>query len=162
MKFIENLIMLSALAYVHVLNAQNNSITKLDLGIARPAFTVSLSVHTTLTTMDEIVKFDRVILNRGIGYDPRTGIFTAPLSGLYQISATIMSSYGSKLHAYIAQNDVYLMDMYGPPLHGSTGTTNLVLELKKGDRITVKHRFTVSEVIYGDNYCHFSGFYISE
>lgn len=70
-------------------------------GNERPAFTASLSVHTLLTRRDEIVKFDRVILNRGAGYNPRTGVFTAPSSGLYQISATIMSSGGSKVHIYM-------------------------------------------------------------
>jgi hypothetical protein len=39
--------------------------------------------------MKTILKFDHIILNREGGYDSKTGIFTAPRTGLYQISVTI-------------------------------------------------------------------------
>ena len=64
----------------------------LAIGQKRPAFTATLRGQLTLSGINAIVKFDNVILNREGGYDPKTGIFTAPRAGLYQISVTVMST----------------------------------------------------------------------
>ena len=40
--------------------------------------------------------FDKVVLNVGDGYDPHTGIFTAPVSGVYSFFLTQMSSDGAR------------------------------------------------------------------
>jgi hypothetical protein len=46
----------------------------------QPAFFASLAKHPyTLTGINDVVKFDDVRINRGQGYNPSTGVFTAPL-----------------------------------------------------------------------------------
>jgi hypothetical protein len=112
--------------------------------------------------MKTILKFDNVILNREGGYDPRTGIFTAPRTGLYQISVTIVSNAGKNLDLYIAKNNLVLLKLYGAAVHGSSQTTNPVLELKSGDKISVKNDSYGTQHIFGNNYSSFSGYYISE
>jgi hypothetical protein len=37
----------------------------------------------TLTGINSVVKFEDVRVNRGHGYNPSTGVFTAPRTGLY-------------------------------------------------------------------------------
>ncbi|CAG2248892.1 unnamed protein product [Mytilus edulis] len=103
----------------------------------RPAFTATLKSHLSLSN-GAAIKFDTVILNRGGGYNPKTGIFTAKKKGLYQISATIMSQGGGELICYIAKNGSNILYLYGPRLHGGSETANPVLELKKGDKVSVK------------------------
>ncbi|VDI22154.1 Hypothetical predicted protein [Mytilus galloprovincialis] len=125
----------------------------------RPAFTATLKSHLSLSNGVN-VKFDTVLLNRGQGYSPKTGIFTATKTGLYQISATVMSNNGDYLHCYISKNGKNLMNLYGPKLHGATETANPVLELEKGDQVSVKG--VSSTKICGKHYSYFSAVYISQ
>ena len=137
-------------------------IFRLDIGKERPAFTASLVRQPTLSGRKTILKFDNVILNRRGGYDPKTGIFTAPRTGLYQISVTIMSNAGQYAALDIAKNDLVLLRLYCPAVHGSTQTANPVLELKSGDKVCVINRTSRLQRIYGDKFSYFSGYYISE
>ena len=85
--------------------------------------------------------FDKVWTNVGNGYNPNTGKFTAPKSGLYQISGTVMSATGKKLHVYLFKNDKQTVSLYsgtGP----ATGAVNIVLKLQKGE--TVRNACTKS------------------
>ena len=137
-------------------------IFRLDIVKERPAFTALLVGQPTLSGRKTILKFDNVILNREGGYDPKTGIFTAPRTGLYQISVTIMSNAGKSVILDIAKNDLMLLMLYGPAVHGSTQTANPVLELKSGDKVCVRSHTSSSQRINGDTYSSFSGYYISE
>ena len=60
-----------------------------------PAFTAVVAKDFT-PEINQIIKFDVVKLNEEGGYSPSTGIFTAPRSGLYMLSATVRSTSGSK------------------------------------------------------------------
>ncbi|CAC5411204.1 unnamed protein product [Mytilus coruscus] len=124
----------------------------------RPAFTATLKSHLTLSK-DNTIKFDSVILNKGGGYSPKTGIFTATKTGLYLISATVMSYFGNVLSVYISKNGVNLMNLYGPKIHGGTETANPVLNLEKGDKVSVRSKGSFR--VYGDNYSYFSAVYIA-
>ena len=88
-------------------------IFRLGIGKERPAFTASLAGQPTLSGIKTILKFDNVILNRRGGYDPKTGIFTAPRTGLYQIYVTIMSNGGKGLNLHISKNEQMLLKIYG-------------------------------------------------
>ena len=134
----------------------------LAIGQKRPAFTATLSGQPTLSGINAIVKFDNVILNCEGGYDPKTGIFTAPRAGLYQISVTVMSTNGKDLGLHIVKNKQVLLYLYGARLHGSTETANPVLELKSGDKVFVKNGSSGSQLINGNHYSYFSGYFISE
>jgi hypothetical protein len=106
--------------------------------------------------------FDKVWTNIGNGYNPNTGKFTAPQSGLYQISGTVMSAIGKTLHAYMFKNDKQTVSAYAGRGHNS-GTINIVLKLQKGDTVYMKHQ-NITTTLYSSSsvYCAFSGFLISE
>ena len=106
--------------------------------------------------------FDKVWTNVGNGYNPNTGKFTAPKCGLYQISGTVMSTYGKKLHVYLFKNDKQTVSLY-TGLGYATGTVNIVFKLQKGETVYMKHHNN-TQTIFSNNsvYCVFSGFLISE
>jgi hypothetical protein len=73
-----------------------------------------------------------------------------------------MSNAGKYVNLDIAKNDLVFLRLYGTAVHGSTQTSNPVLELKSGDKVSVRNHSSGSQRIYGDNYSSFSGYYISE
>ncbi|XP_063425618.1 cerebellin-3-like [Mytilus trossulus] len=125
------------------------------------ALTASLSATKSIGS-GAVVQFDKVWTNEGNGYDPNSGIFTAPRKGFYQISATTMSPDGKYFHSYLMKNNEKTVGLYtGQGYH--TGSASIVFKLKKGDRVYIKHR-SGTEAIYsdGDHWSMFSGFLISE
>ncbi|XP_063427930.1 complement C1q tumor necrosis factor-related protein 6-like [Mytilus trossulus] len=126
------------------------------------AFTASMSAPKSLTPL-AIVKFDKVWTNAGQGYDTNSGFFTAPKKGYYQISTTVMSSHGKYFNASLWKNDEKTVGLY-PGQGPGTGSADIVLELKKGDRVFVKHHDNKgSQTIFSNTNHHsmFSGFLIS-
>jgi hypothetical protein len=113
---------------------------------------------TDTLSPETILKFYHVILTHEGGYDPKIGIFTAPRTGLYQISVTIMSNAGKASDVYIAKNDLVLLRLYGAAIHGSTETANPVLELKSGDKVSVRSNSSGSQRIFGGKFSSFSGY----
>ncbi|XP_052068858.1 complement C1q-like protein 2 [Mytilus californianus] len=101
-----------------------------------PAFTASLSAPKSVGG-NEILKFDKVWTNNGNHYDPSTGVFQAPIEGLYQVSATVMSVNGKNVLAKLWQNETKMVGLY-PGTGYSEATVNMVLHLKKGDKVTVR------------------------
>jgi phosphoribosylamine-glycine ligase len=69
-------------------------------------------------------------------YNPTTGVFTAPKTGLYQVSATVMSSNLKMLHVHLWQNEKPLVALYAAVGYNES-TANTVLNLKKNDRLYV-------------------------
>nr|CBX41743.1 putative C1q domain containing protein MgC1q94 [Mytilus galloprovincialis] len=61
------------------------------------AFTAWLSKTTTLGTNHAVV-YNKLLLNKGNAYNAHTGHFTAPVRGLYLLSASIMASPRKQVH----------------------------------------------------------------
>ena len=111
----------------------------------------------------EIVKFENILTNNKNCYNLTTGVFTAPKTGLYQVSATVISSKHKSLLLNLQQNEKHLVSLYGAVGYNEA-TANTVLNLKKNDRLYLKVG-DGSRAIYnnkGDPYSTFSGYLISE
>lgn len=126
-----------------------------------PAFSAVLT-HKQSVSANDIIKFDKVFTNIGKGYNPSTGIFTAPVAGVYQFSSVVMSDKGQHLVASLFHNATRVSSVHIKTHNNQTGALGMVLNLKKGDEIAVKP--ARSYTIYSDsmNYCSFSGFVISQ
>ncbi|WAR13592.1 EMIL1-like protein [Mya arenaria] len=69
------------------------------------AFQAVLKKKSMELQTNEPIKFDRVFTNEGEGYDEKTGIFTAPVGGLYVFSATILAGNGYYTEGTIVAKD---------------------------------------------------------
>lgn len=129
----------------------------------RPVFFASLKTHPfILNGINDVVKFDDVRINRGDGYNPSTGVFTAPKSGLYQISCMLRGEHSNKVqYRLMKNNSVYTNGYVGNQDYDSQSVSS-ILDLKKGDRVYIKHRVNGVQKIYGDNYSTFSGYFLQE
>ncbi|CAG2230799.1 unnamed protein product [Mytilus edulis] len=125
----------------------------------RPAFTASLTTTKPIHS-NEVVKFDKVWLNMGNAYNPITGVFTAPINGLYFVSSTVRATHSAYLHCRLWKNNQPTLSLFGT--NYSTGTINMVMPLKKGDIIYIKHDERVGETILGAHYSMFSAYLINE
>lgn len=61
---------------------------------AKPAFFTFLKRSRTFSG-SQILKFDDVQINEGKASSPNTGKFTAPRSGLYHISCSLIGSFAT-------------------------------------------------------------------
>ncbi|XP_063404332.1 uncharacterized protein LOC134687806 [Mytilus trossulus] len=107
------------------------------------------------------VKFDKVWTNVGNGYDPNTGIFTAPRAGLYHITAVILSQSGANFYPKLYHNKVQVSGSYITGDGDKTGTFDAVFSLQKADEVYIVGHSTYT--IYSDGFAHatFSGHIIA-
>ena len=127
------------------------------------AFFASLVKHPyTVTGVNAVVKFEDARVNRGQGYNPSTGVFTAPRKGLYHISCLILGMTGNDMHYQLNKNDAVYTNGYvskGPYI---SSTISALVDMKKGDRVFIKHSISGSEKIKGAHYSTFSGYFLQE
>uniref|UniRef100_A0A4W5LC50 Cerebellin 17 n=1 Tax=Hucho hucho TaxID=62062 RepID=A0A4W5LC50_9TELE len=106
--------------------------------------------------------YRRVITNIGKAYNPNTGVFTAPVRGLYYIRFTAMGLKGPQsIGPYIYHNDKSVMFNHQNNDNGHNRflSNALTLELEAGD--VVYMRLPVNQELYDEkssNYSTFSGF----
>jgi len=117
----------------------------------------------TLTGVNSVVKFEDVKVNRGQGYNSSTGVFTAPRKGLYYVSCMILGANGHVVHYQLNKNDALYTKGYSTKGVYTSSTISSVVEMKKGDRVFIKHRYTSSsEQITGLHYSTFAGYFLQE
>ncbi|XP_051471663.1 EMILIN-1 [Apus apus] len=118
--------------------------------VPRIAFSAALS---TQRTEPGTVPFDQVLLNDGGAYDPETGMFTAPVSGRYLVSAVLTGHRAGPLEAVLARSGqgIARLDSAGfqpeglekepgaalPPASGALGVFSLLLPLAAGETLCV-------------------------
>ncbi|XP_062598299.1 multimerin-2-like [Saccostrea cucullata] len=144
------------------MNVTNNHC---DLG-KKVAFTAGVTSGSSSWSSGTLV-FNKVINNVGGGYNPNTGIFTAPLNGDYVFYVSIQS-YGndnSDLHVDIVFNGSIkvraLAYSYNSNDLYETGTNMVSLRLQQGDTVWVKHHSGKGYYTHSDApITTFSGFLI--
>ena len=130
----------------------------------QPAFFAFLKQNPfTLRDINDVVKFEDVTVNRGQGYNPSTGVFTAPWNGLYHISCSIRAYSTSSVHYQLNKNGA--AHTYGHSNSGGyiSSTINAIVEMKKGDRVFIKHwNRSSTQKITGNHHSTFSGYFMQE
>lgn len=126
-----------------------------------PAF-AAYRVSSQSLSVNEVVKFDKVWTNNGNGYDPSSGVFTAPMAGLYHFAAVVMTVEGGNLYVRLFKNNTKITSSYTTEKGYKTGTFDVVLKLDKGDKIYLKSGHGSQSIFSNnDNYSTFSGNLIS-
>jgi hypothetical protein len=132
-------------------------------GHLQPAFFASLVKQPyTLTDINSVVKFEDVRVNRGEGYNPSTGVFTAPRKGLYHVSCLILGNNGHDVAYQLNKNDALYTTGYSTKGVHTASTLSVIVEMKKGDRVFIKHRTSSSQQITGNHHSTFSGYFLQE
>ena len=105
------------------------------------------------------IRWNVVVLNKGGGYNPSTGLFTAPISGVYNISFSTHSS-GGAMNARLTRNGSEVDGGWSYVNAVSYNTSkSMVFNLSQGETVGVR---VSSGNMYGLlGYNNFSGFYIS-
>jgi len=127
-------------------------------------FSVACSAHEL--NSGQVIPWDLVFMNRGSGYDPNTGVFTAPIAGYYFFTYQAMrvNSSGSLMLSF-RKNQLYGGSVHGayndPTGSGDTQYSHLgnsiIIDLEVGDTLDVwlqngdLHHF----------FNKFNGFYLS-
>lgn len=107
---------------------------------------------------NDILKFDEVLTNIGNNYDPLTGQFTAPKTGLYQIACTIQGHRTSGVTFQIQKNNERFDLGYAGGRDWHAVTRVLLMQLKEGDKVFVQHRIPHrKETVAGNRHSYFSG-----
>ena len=129
----------------------------------KPAFDAALKKHPfILRGINDVVKFEDVRINRGQGYNPSTGVFTASRKGLYHFSCVIVAHSSHQVHYQLNKNNAAYIYGYSNKSGYATSTISDVIEMRKGDRVFIKHRSSNSEEIKGDHHSTFSGYFLQE
>ncbi|CAG2239489.1 C1QL [Mytilus edulis] len=107
------------------------------------------------------ISFDKEIANVGNSYNPSTGKFTAPVSGLYSISVSIMGLHGNSIHVAIRKNGQELARLWTHGEgRGEVASHTLNLPLKRGDQMWASGS-PGKKIYVGEPYNVFSGILIA-
>ncbi|XP_052087391.1 cerebellin-2-like [Mytilus californianus] len=109
-----------------------------------------------------VVVYDTVTTNLGGGYDKSTGVFTAPVVGLYYFTWTVLAYVGKSFYTQLKLNDVVVAKNHagagGISAH-MPSSQSAVLQMKKNDKASIRiHRGGVFMI--GDKWSTFSGYKI--
>nr|CBX41668.1 putative C1q domain containing protein MgC1q19 [Mytilus galloprovincialis] len=129
-----------------------------DMLKERPAFFAFVKSNRVTFTGHDILKFGDVRTNIGNHYDATTGHFTAPKPGLYEISCLLYGVGASRVTFQIHKNDQIFAFGFTPGREYNSNTVSLLMELKTGDKVYVKHRGPERrETVQGNKHSYFSG-----
>lgn len=132
--------------------------TSAIFNIDRAAAKAYLSVNTTATANSPFV-FDMVTFDTTGSYNPSTGIYTAPSSGLYEISTVLqINGAGNNAGIFVSINGGivwFIADIGTETNNVTSGSTSLYLTA--GDQVAIELN-TNTPVSGGANSCHFSIF----
>jgi len=127
-------------------------------------FLATLSSDLRHAGANQPIVFDRVVTNVGTAYKPHVGVFTAPVSGIYVFSVSLLNYFGHTTGYQFRKNNDFISSIYlhAPDAsHYKLTSQTVVLQLTKGDDVTLRNAYS-DESLYGANYCTFAGFPVWE
>ncbi|XP_045185274.2 complement C1q and tumor necrosis factor-related protein 9A-like [Mercenaria mercenaria] len=103
------------------------------------AFYADHVTDTSLDTTGKIIVFDNTITNEGSGYSTSTGIFTAPVGGLYQFTVHVCAYY--RQHSFIGlvvAGNVIAKDSNYDENYYTCSSLGAIVRVKSGEQVWVK------------------------
>ena len=120
------------------------------------AFFARLTADNVIVGIDEAVKYREVLQNIGGGYNISSGHFCAPYSGIYTISASLMSETNNAVHLSIVWNGGGTAWLYSHNVNFPLASQTLNLYLQQGDEVWVRNVNGVPRRLHGGPYNTFS------
>lgn len=123
------------------------------------AFHANLKSHLNNVPVNSTIKFENVQLNKGNGYDPKTGIFTAPEDGVYSFAWSFLSQAGGTVYiAAVVDNADHAHTCIETQQSKFINTSgHLLYELRKGNKVWIRTWHIPATFIHGGFYTYFSG-----
>lgn len=100
-------------------------------------FSAQLSSKVNSGSQPKTVVFDYVITNIGNAYDEKTGIFTAPVAGLYSISAALASPSSGRFFIILNEKSVGYLFTTGTGSKWEANSETVTLSLNPNDKVYV-------------------------
>ncbi|KAK3106026.1 hypothetical protein FSP39_011224 [Pinctada imbricata] len=110
----------------------------------------------------EAIKYNRVIENIGNGYNSFTGKFTAPVSGIYSFSVSMMSDSSNYMQLGIMKNRQLLTTLFTNAKTFPQSSNTINVSLQRGDTMWIQRRS--GRMLHAhnlDRYNTFSGVLVS-
>lgn len=110
-------------------------------------------------TPNTTITFESVHLNKGDGYDPASGIFTAPEDGVYSFAWSFLSKKGGTVYfAAVVNNADRVHTCINNQQSTYISTSGyLIYELKSGNKVWIRTWYVPATYIHGGYYTYFSG-----
>jgi hypothetical protein len=104
-------------------------------------FFVARGTNSSNIKNGQTLVFPVILNNKGSGFNNETGVFTAPVSGLYQFSVHLCIWVGQYVRIdIVSENDVIMKTRFtdeGSTYHSISSVSGLAL-LKRGNKVWVK------------------------
>lgn len=125
------------------------------------AFTVRFSTDPAIIGHRGTLKFNTFVTNIGGGYDPHTGIFTAPTSGIYVFYLSMMSDNTKWVEVALFRDGSVLDQAHadGHPTQSfaDQGSLLVTMHLNKGQEVWLE-QIGGAEHVRGRGWTVFSGY----
>ena len=125
--------------------------------VPRAAFYAYLTTTATDLGALQDIAFDYVVTNIGNGYNENHGVFVAPTSGTYVLTATLLSGGTLGTWGHFVVNGNVIANLYMHNAVYEQATQTVIVELNTGDDVSVQST-RLGAGISGDRYSSFSGF----
>ncbi|XP_053332297.1 complement C1q tumor necrosis factor-related protein 3-like [Clarias gariepinus] len=103
--------------------------------------------------------FNKVLTNVGNAYSPQTGVFRAPIKGIYHVSASVFGNTDIWLEVYLVKNGQRVFGMSESPRGQNMSISRAVnLLLEQGDELYLRLKAHCQIYDDGQTYNTFSGF----
>ena len=139
--------------YISVANRQVSGLTG-----SRVAFYAFLTHSDAVLQSNEKVVFDSVVTNLGLAY--HSGVFTAPVPGIYVFSVNLLSD-SQPANAKLVKNGV-MVGALNFHADGEQASQSVTLELNKDDEMSVQSANYPGVKFFGYRHSTFTGFLLYE
>ena len=114
----------------------------------------------------QTVVYDQIVTDVGNDYHNRSGVFTAPVSGVYVFNYAVMMDPGLSEYIELVKNGNHVIWNYGHApgaTHLISASRTAVVELMVGDQVWIRTQKSSTHgngIIHGNGFTTFSGWLI--
>ena len=113
------------------------------------------------------VIFDHVVTNIGDAYNNKTGIFTAPISGVYVFNMALMVEPSQDQYLEFVKDGQHVMFNYGHAIGAAqyvSSSRTTTLDVVRGEEVWIRTRNLAHHgtgIVHGNGFSTFSGWLLA-